>query len=82
MQNDRKAQVEMMEAEKLRQKKALAAKMAARLAYHASTGPMPAYIWPADLFKVKKAERCAASAVSGYIEPLADGGTTLLDAVV
>ena len=65
---------------------ALAAKMAARLAYHASTGPMPAYIWPADTFKVKKAERCAASAVSGYIEPLADGGaaggTTLLDAAV
>ena len=43
------------------------------------------------VFKAKKAERCAASAVSGYIEPIGvwpdhDGGaaparTTLLDAV-
>ena len=55
----------------------IAQKMAARLQYHASTGPMPAYIWPnATVFKEKKAERCAASVISGYIEPI--GTTTLL----
>jgi hypothetical protein len=45
--------------------------MAARLQYHASTGPMPAFIWPnATEFKEKRAERCAASVESGYVEPI------------
>ena len=49
----------------------IAQKMAARLKYHASTGPMPAYIWtdPQE-YKEKRAERCAASAKSGYVEPI------------
>ena len=62
--------------------------MAARLQYHGSTGPMPAYIWSnVTQYKEKVAERCADSAQSGYIEPidLLEGGgdsasTTLLDA--
>ena len=67
---------------------AIARKMAARLAYHASTGPMPAYIWPNGTeFKEKHDERCAASVKSGYIEPIDLDPTdrevtTLLDEVV
>jgi hypothetical protein len=49
----------------------IAKKIAARLAYHGSTGPMPAYIWtnPAVL-KSKLNDMCIASMASGYVEPV------------
>ena len=49
----------------------LAQKMAARLAYHGSTGPMPAYIWTnRTVLATKLNEMCLASVQSGYVEPL------------
>jgi hypothetical protein len=50
----------------------LAHKMAARLRYHASTGPMPAFIWqPSDpLWIVKRNDACVQSVKSGFIEPI------------
>lgn len=57
----------------------IAKKIAARLQYHGSTGPMPAYIWPADQFKEKANEQCLQSLKSGYVEPI-DADVTLLDA--
>ena len=67
----------------------LAQKMAARLKYHGSTGPMPAHIWPDPAeYKEKHAERCAASVESGYVQPIDLSSserahrTTLLDVVV
>jgi hypothetical protein len=32
-----------------------------------TTGPMPAYIWPLDVFQEKVAEQCADSMQSGYV---------------
>lgn len=60
---------------------AIAQKIAARLKYHASTGPMPAYIWSnMTEFKEKTAIACAASKISGYTEPIdVNGKVTLLD---
>jgi hypothetical protein len=64
----------------------LAQKMADRLKYHGTTGPMPAYIWPLDgaLWKEKQNDACLQSVKSGYIEPVdlelfADEFVTLLD---
>eukprot|EP00935_MAST-01C_sp_MAST-1C-sp1_P000894 g894.t1 len=48
----------------------IAEKMATRLQYHGSTGPMPAYIWPVSQFGQKAEELCRASVESGYVEPL------------
>jgi hypothetical protein len=49
----------------------IAKKIAARLAYHGSTGPMPAYIWPNKAeFQANLNEMCLASMASGYVEPL------------
>ena len=49
----------------------LAQKMVARLAYHGSTGPMPAYIWTnRTVLATKLNEMCLASVQSGYVEPL------------
>ena len=62
--------------------RAIAEKIAARLRYHGSTGPMPAYIWPPSSaeWKAKQEEFCLASSASGYVEPLDAGdGVTLLD---
>ena len=49
--------------------------------YHASTGPMPAYIWSnMTEFKEKTAIACAASKISGYTEPIdVNEKVTLLD---
>merc|ERR1740117_2715424 len=48
----------------------IAQKMADRLKYHGSTGPMPAYIWdPAGpTFKEKQNDACLQSVKSGFIE--------------
>eukprot|EP00756_Hemistasia_phaeocysticola_P045614 Hpha_TRINITY_DN19361_c0_g1::TRINITY_DN19361_c0_g1_i1::g.81248::m.81248/K12375/ARSI_J; arylsulfatase I/J len=48
----------------------IAKKIAARLAYHGSTGPLPAYIWPEAEWQQKVDEECQAAVKSGYIEPL------------
>lgn len=50
----------------------LAQKMADRLKYHGSTGPMPAFIWPpgSDVWKEKQNDACLQSIKSGYIEPV------------
>ena len=52
--------------------KEIAANLTERLAYHAATGPPPAYLWPdADDWKTKGVEPlCAASETSGHVEPL------------
>ena len=67
----------------------IAQKMATRLQYHASTGPMPAVIWPDPAeYKQNHNEMCAASVKSGYIQPIdllpsdGDGSrTNVLDTV-
>lgn len=48
----------------------IAQRMADRLKYHGSTGPMPAYIWPLPEWQLKTNELCKASVASGYVEPL------------
>lgn len=48
----------------------LAEKMLARLKYHASTGPPPAYIWPVEQMPSKMVELCKNSVTSGFMEPL------------
>ena len=48
----------------------IAEKIAARLAYHGSTGPMPAYIWPTSAFPAKVDQLCANARKTGYVEPL------------
>ena len=63
--------------------KPLAEKMLARLRWHGSTGPPPAYIWPGTLssgtvpasgsspgFEENLAQLCDAASVSGFMEPL------------
>ena len=61
----------------------IAKKIAARLAYHGSTGPMPAYIWPTSEFAEKVEDLCVNARKSGYVEPLDldlnDTSLTLLD---
>jgi len=51
---------------------AIAQRIAARLKYHGTTGPMPAYIWPpkSNQWAAKQDEFCRASAATGYVEPL------------
>jgi hypothetical protein len=50
---------------------AIAEKIAARLKWHGSTGPLPAYIWPdLEVWATKVDEMCNASVKSGYLEPL------------
>ena len=50
---------------------AIAQKIAARLKWHGSTGPLPAYIWPdLEVWATKVDEMCNASVKSGYLEPL------------
>jgi hypothetical protein len=50
---------------------AIAKKMIARLAYHGSTGPMPAYIWnDKGVWSENVNEMCLASVQSGCLEPL------------
>ena len=48
----------------------IAQKIAGRLKYHASTGPMPAWIWPITTWKQKVNDMCLASTASGFLEPL------------
>jgi hypothetical protein len=49
----------------------IATAIAARLAYHGTTGPMPAYIWtdPTE-YKQKQNDMCLASVKSGVVEPI------------
>jgi len=50
---------------------AIAKKIAARLAYHGSTGPLPAYIWPNSTeWEEKVNDECRAAVASGYVQPL------------
>ena len=48
----------------------IARKIAARLKYHGSTGPLPAWIWPVDEWDEKVDEMCEASVATGFLEPL------------
>eukprot|EP01052_Picozoa_sp_SAG31_P001575 SAG31_NODE_53_length_30139_cov_31.002197_17_plen_106_part_00 len=48
----------------------LAEKILARLKYHGTTGPKPAFIWPEDVWSSKVNEMCLASVKSGFLEPL------------
>ena len=49
----------------------IAKSIADRLAYHGSTGPMPAYIWnDPDEWKSKVNDLCVSSLATGCVEPL------------
>lgn len=57
----------------------IAKEMAARLEYHGSTGPMPAYIWnDVDEWNANVNQMCLASVATGFLEPL-DASAGLVD---
>ena len=50
----------------------LAQRMLARLRWHGTTGPRPAYIWPDPAtFKAKEAQMCRSAVQRGFLEPIA-----------